>query len=60
MLILPFIPFSGKAWAFFVCSLAIGHHCSIEEQLNVNKENKKNLKKRKNITADGFKTGNFR
>jgi hypothetical protein len=28
MLILPFIPFSGKAWAFFLCSLAIGHHCS--------------------------------
>jgi hypothetical protein len=27
MLILPFIPFSGKAWAFFLCSLAIGHHC---------------------------------
>jgi hypothetical protein len=27
MLILPFIPFSGKAWAFSLCSLAIGHHC---------------------------------
>jgi hypothetical protein len=27
MLILPFIPFSGRSWAFFLCSLAIGHHC---------------------------------
>jgi hypothetical protein len=27
MWILPFIPFSGTKWAFFLCSLAIGHHC---------------------------------
>jgi hypothetical protein len=29
MLILPFIPFSGRSWAFFLCFLAIGHHCSV-------------------------------
>jgi hypothetical protein len=29
MLILPFIPFSGRSWAFFLCFLAIGHHCSL-------------------------------
>jgi hypothetical protein len=27
MLILPFIPFSGRSWAFFLCFLATGHHC---------------------------------
>jgi hypothetical protein len=31
MLILPFIPFSGRSWAFFLCFLAIGHHCSVEQ-----------------------------
>jgi hypothetical protein len=27
MLILPFILFSGRSWAFFLSLLAIGHHC---------------------------------
>jgi hypothetical protein len=30
MLILPFIPFLGRSWAFFLCSLAIGDHCTVK------------------------------